>query len=363
MKMAAQTVKVGVVGCGDIAYRSYLPVLTKHPRAKVTAVCDALPDRAQAAADAFGIPSHYGDFDQFLREADVEAVVVLTVNPAHASNTLAALKAGKHVCCEKMLAGTVAEADEIIGEASRRNLKLVAAPAVLLDGALKRVIELVRAGSIGKPTLVRGSAAGAGPATYWGYRSDPSWFYARGTGPMRDNGVYPLTTITGVLGPAKRVTALVGIAVPEVKLYVGPRAGETVKVEAPDNYTLLLDYGAGTFVNVDASYVVHGQRMAPTDFFGSEGAVSLWPAWHDGARVELYHDNPSLGVSGWLPASDASLGKDWTYGWSAAHLVDCILDGKRVVVSAEHHRHVMEIMEKAEQSSREGKTLDLTTTF
>ena len=361
--MATKQVKVGIVGCGDIAYRSYLPVLTQHPRAQVTAVCDALPERSAAAAEAFGIRSHFGDYDRFLGEADVEAVVVLTVNPAHAANTLAALRAGKHVCCEKMLAGTVAEADEIIAEASRRQLKLVVAPAVLLDGALRRVIELVKAGAIGKPTLVRGSAAGAGPATYWGYRSDPSWFYAKGTGPMRDNGVYPLTTITGVLGPARRVTALVGIAVPEVKLFVGPRAGETVTVEAPDNYTVLLDYGGGTFVYVDASYVVHGQRMRPTDFFGSEGAVSLWPQWHDGPRVELYHDDPALGVGGWLPASAPPLGKDWTYGWSAIHLVDCIAEDKAVVVSAEHHRHVIEIMEKAEQSSLEGRTLDLTTTF
>ncbi len=361
--MASERVKVGVVGCGDIAYRSYLPVLTQHPRAEVTAVCDALPERAIAAAEAFGIPAPYGDFDRFLREADVEAVVVLTINPAHASNTLAALKAGKHVCCEKMLAGSVHEADAIIAEAKKRDLKLVVAPAVLLDAAVKRTVELVKAGAIGKPTLVRGSAAGAGPATYWGYRSDPSWFYGRGTGPMRDTGVYPLTTITGVLGPAKRVTAFVGTAVPEVKLYVGPRAGETVKVEAPDNYTLLLDYGEGTFVYVDASYAVHGERLAPTDFFGSQGAVSLWPLWYGGPRVELFHDDPALGVGGWLPASEDSLGKDWTYGWSAAHLVDCIAEGKDPLVSAEHHRHVMEIMEKAEQSSREGRALDLTTTF
>jgi predicted dehydrogenase len=361
--MASQRVKVGVVGCGDIAYRSYLPVLTQHSKAQVTAVCDALPDRAKAAAEAFGIAAHYGDYEQFLREADVEAVVILTINPAHAANTLASLRAGKHVCCEKMLAGTVAEADEIIAEADRRRLKLVVAPAVLLDAATQRVVELIQSGAIGKPTLVRGSAAGAGPATYWGYRSDPSWFYASGTGPMRDNGVYPLTTITGVLGPARRVTALVGTAVPEVKLYVGPRAGETVKVESPDNYVVLLDYGDGTFANVDASYVVHGQRPRPTEFFGSKGAVSLWSAWHEGARVELYHDDPQLGVGGWLPASRPNLGKDWTFGWAASHLVDCVAEDKEVVVSAKHHRHVMEIMEKAEQSSRDGRTLDLTTTF
>src|SRR5215472_16963965 len=111
----ADQVKVGVVGCGAVAHKSYLPGLSRSTeRARVTAVCDADPARAERAAAAYNIPSHNSDYERFLREADVAMVVVLTRNVDHAAHVLAALRAGKHVCCEKLLANTAADATEII---------------------------------------------------------------------------------------------------------------------------------------------------------------------------------------------------------------------------------------------------------
>jgi predicted dehydrogenase len=356
-------IKVGVVGCGEIAHRSYLPNLTSYDRCRVTAVCDRDPARARSAGEAFGIAARYDDYDRFLQEADVEMVVVLTTNPAHAGNARAALEAGKHVLCEKLLANTVAEADQLIELARQRERRLAVAPAVLVDPAIARAIRLVQQGAIGKISLARAHATDAGPAYFRSRFGDTAWFLGAGTGPMHENGVYALTTLTGMLGPAKRVVALVGTANPEVRLRVGPRAGETIAVESTDNWIVLLDWGDATFAHVDASYCALGTGATPTELFGRTGSLRIWPKAHDGPRVEYYHADPERDVAGWVTVGPPELGREWDYGWSARHLVDVLANGRELLLAPEHHRHVIEIIEAAEASSREGRAVELRTTF
>jgi predicted dehydrogenase len=357
-------IKVGVVGCGDVAHKSYRPALARYSeRARITAVCDADPARAARAAEVYGIPRFYSDYDRFLAEADVAMVVILTRNVDHAAHTLAALRAGKHVCCEKLLANRVDETTEIIDLALHLGLKLAVAPAVLLDPGVTRVARLIQTGAIGKVCLIRAHATGPGPASDPKQLGDPTWFYQTGSGALREQGVYPLTTITGLLGPAKRVTALAGIAIPEAPRRRGPIVGGTIRVEAADNYVVLLDFGAGCFATVDASYCVRAERPIPTEIFGSTGSLNLWSWRHEGRRVELFYEDHDLGLADWIGAAPAGLGREWEYGWTATHLVDCLYDGRNVVLTAEHHRHVVEIIEAAESSARDGRTIYLHSTF
>src|SRR5437762_4262123 len=128
----------------------------------------------------------------------------------------------------------------------------------MVDPGVRRAAEVIRSGAIGKVCLVRGHSTGPGPASEPNQFGDPTWFYQTGSGALREQGVYPVTTITGLLGPARRVTALAGIAVPEAPRRRGPTIGGTIHVEAPDNYVIGLDFGDGCFANVDVSYCVHG---------------------------------------------------------------------------------------------------------
>src|SRR5207245_464587 len=120
-----------------------------------------------------------------------EMVVVLTRNVDHAAHVRAALHAGKHVCCEKLLANTTAETTEIIELASRLERKLAVAPAVMVDPGVRRAAEMIRSGAIGKVCLVRGHSTGPGPASEPNQFGDPTWFYQTGSGALREQGVYP----------------------------------------------------------------------------------------------------------------------------------------------------------------------------
>ncbi len=84
-------------------------------------------------------------------------------------------------------------------------------------------------------------------------------------------GVYPLTVLTGIMGPAKRVTAFSGIAIPERVISGVVTKGMIQKTEAHDNTLLLLDFGSSTFAAVDATFCVRAVKGASYEFYGSEG--------------------------------------------------------------------------------------------
>ena len=93
-----RTIRVGVVGCGEVAQRVYLPEFHRlHGKATLVAVCDQVEERARAAQQRFGARTYYTDLDRFLLESNAEIVVNLTPHQAHVPVSMAALAARRHV--------------------------------------------------------------------------------------------------------------------------------------------------------------------------------------------------------------------------------------------------------------------------
>src|SRR5262249_40391655 len=110
--MAAQ-VGVGLVGSGFIA-EMHAEAFALSTIASVRAVASRTPDRAAASAGQHGIPAWHSDFRELVERSDVDLVCIAAPNHLHRDITVAAAEAGKHVICEKPLARTLAEADEMI---------------------------------------------------------------------------------------------------------------------------------------------------------------------------------------------------------------------------------------------------------
>ena len=364
-----ERVRVGVVGCGVIANNTYLPGIRRmEEKVELVAVCDAQPELAERAAEQFGAYETYADYAEMLGKAEIDAVVVLTNIQAHAENVLAALRAGKHVYTEKTMATTLADADRCIEEARRRNLLLACAPPVMLSAANRRVKELIAEGAIGRVNFVRARHSHAGPASSRNWTADPTWFYKPGAGPILDLGVYAFHTLTGILGPVKRVTAFAGIAMPERPVRSGPAKGKTIQVEVEDNALVLLDFGNATFAVVDSTYCVQAAKGPRMEFYGSEGTINVNER---GAAVpvELYREEegdaggtqPERGT--WRPVQVEGGGRGWTLASGVEHLADCIRTGQRPVISAEHARHCLEVMLAAMEAARTGVAQEVRSTF
>ena len=102
--------KVAVIGCGTIANSAHIPAYMKNGKVEIKYFCDIIPERAQAAVEKYGCGTAVTDYNVVIKDDEVEAVSVCTPNDKHSEITIACLKAGKNVLCEKPAARTYEEA-------------------------------------------------------------------------------------------------------------------------------------------------------------------------------------------------------------------------------------------------------------
>jgi predicted dehydrogenase len=342
-------IRLGVVGCGTVAQRGLLPHLTQpdvQDRVHVAAVCDAVPGRAARIARQFGVPRAFTGYDDLL--AEVDAVTIATPIGLHFEQGRRALAAGKHVHFNKTMATTAAEASGLIELARARDLRIVASPGEMLRPHNRELKRRLEAGEIGTPVWAICGAAFERyhedePERAGADAIDPSWYFRKpGGGPLYDMTVYALHALTGVLGAAKRVTALSGVRVPEREF-----AGRLVPTEADDNTLMLLDFGESLFAFVYgvAAGSVHDGFGAT--YFGTAGRIGA-PGGED--PTGLPH------VTGaHLAIEEQHVFED------VMQLVDWVNEGTPSIVTAEHARHVIEIIEAAYRSAETGRVQELET--
>jgi len=356
-------VKFGLVGCGDVASKTYLPGVVSFDNIELVAVCDIIEERAQWAKATYGAKEAYTEVDRMLEQADIEAVIDLTPIAEHGAINLKALDAGKHLYTEKSMATSMEVADAMIDKAKKTGLKLACAAPVMLSPLNVAVKRLMDSGIIGKVAFARMHSSHFSAAEFTNYGSDPTWFFRPGGGPILDMGVYAVHTLTGLLGPAKRITAMSGISVPERLVRSGPAKGKIIQVEEDDNTQIMLDFGDASFGIIDATFCMHASKGPRAEFYGSLGVLNINDRGAD-APVELYLVDRQHDVKGWVaPELDIPRGVRWSLANGVEHLADCILNDKDPIISGEHARHALEIMTKARAAAREGRTLDLVTTF
>lgn len=383
----AGKVRAGLIGCGSLSLIGILPQLAEpdaRERLDLVAVADVNEQRARETAERFGVPHAYADPLELIARDDVDLVLIITPIEFHYPLAMAALRAGKHVYVQKTMATTYAEAREMVETARERQLTLVAAPGQMLAPAMQAMKRLVASGAIGNVYWAWGSTGG------WDHNEitrrgegalgtvDPSWYYRSAGGPLRDVTVYMLHSLTGVLGPVRRVTAMSGIHTPERHW-----RDKTIPVEVDDNSILLLDFGGATY-GVAGGHSSHtGQLLqwGSMGIYGSAGAIEtldieplsghptrLSISSQDGAPEAAglrRSDDGAFVTDSWLPyvtPAHAAIPEPHVYA-DILHAVDCIEQDRAPLVSGEHGAHVVEIIEKGYLAARTGQTQDLESKF
>ena len=152
--MKVDNVKVGVVGLGLVS-SSHIKGDSSHPLADVVAVCDLDEDQARRVARQFDIPKYYMSYDEMLTDTDINTVDIMTPTYLHKPMAVSAARAGKHIHCEKPLALTLAEGEQICREAERHNVALALDETYVFMATIVKARELIDAGEIGKPQQIR----------------------------------------------------------------------------------------------------------------------------------------------------------------------------------------------------------------
>jgi len=367
-----QPLRLAVAGAGSIALRGILPHCTMpdvQDCLRVTAVCDTVPGRARAAAERFGVPQAFESYEELLRQGDFDAVSIATPIGLHYEQVKAAIDAGKHCHFNKTMTTTVAEADELIARAERNGVKLVASPGEMLRPHNRGIREMIRGGDLGR---LAWATTGAAFGTYHereGVRQgegvlaniDPSWYYRRpGGGPLYDMTVYGLHALTGILGPAKRVTALSGVGLTEREF-----RGRMVPCDMDDNTVMLLDFGETLFAFVYGTFAGTIGRGFQPSFFGTRGSIVGQELNGRPIEYEGWELAREKGGNALLPhvvgphrdVEEAHVFED------IMQLVDLVREGVPTVSNAEHARHVIDIIESAYRSAQTGQAQELRTAF
>jgi predicted dehydrogenase len=344
--MMNRPLRLGIIGCGNVL-TAYGPVI-QHLRVRglvEPVVASGREAQRDFATAQLGRVRFTSDSNALARSLDVDAVVILTSMTQHAPLVRAALEAGKHVFVEKPMATSLDEAKDLVELAKRSPGLLVCAPFVILSPTFQKMSARIRRGDIGRPCSARARYGWSGP--WWG-----EWFYKAGGGCLFDLGVYCITSLTGLIGPAKRVAALTGVAIPEREVN-----GRKIRVEAEDNAQVLLDFGNACFGVVTSGFTMQQYRNPAVEVYGTTGTIQMLGDDWDPDGYELWENAAGC----WQVFKETD--PDWLWSDGLRHFVECVRNGTTPLVTPAHALHVLEIMLKAQEAGREGRTVEIESTF
>ena len=340
--------RVALVGCGNIAAR-YAERIVAAPKLELVGATDPIPGRAADLVAEFGGREH-ASLGALLADDEVDTVVNLTVAHAHAEVTAASLEAGKHVHTEKPVALRHEEARELAELAVRLGLRLSCAPATLLGESLQTAWKALRDGAIGR---VRAVYAEVNWGRIESWHPSPEGLYA--VGPLVDVGVYPLTAVTAMLGPARSAVGYATTLQPDRVR----RDGTPFRPGAPDFVVGLLELESGAVVRVTSTFWVGAGKQRGLELHGDHASLYLatWDVFD--SRLETSTDGETYTP---VPlVREAYHGIDW--GRALVDLAGAIEEGRPHRASAEHAAHVVEVLNAIEESARAGGTVEIRSTF
>ncbi|MGI6367169.1 MAG: Gfo/Idh/MocA family protein [Anaerolineae bacterium] len=271
--MSDRVVRVGVVGVGGIARHYHVPSYLTNPAFQIVAACDV----SQSALEAFQLlvdtVSYTNvDYETFFREAEVDLVSVCTSNDMHHDVVMAAIEQGVDVYCEKPLALTYSQAQEMASAARERGIRTGVNFSHRRTPASQLVKEILDSGALGDLYHVSALYA-AGSPTY--AQAPGTWRNVReraGFGGLGDMGSHMLDMVNWWLGsPVTRVAATMKTFVRE---RVDRATGEPMQVTTEDEGLVLLEYGNGALGHLCGGYTFTGRGYDQrAEIYGTRGGL------------------------------------------------------------------------------------------
>jgi predicted dehydrogenase len=367
----AQRLRIGIIGCGDVAHRHYLPALeSMADEVEIVGLADPRPGAPEALAAAVAGSSPgartYADPAEMLAGERLDGVFDLTPAPLHGTINRQILAAGVACYSEKPIASSVAEATHLIELAATRGVLFLCATGTAVTNRFRWLKGLVESGELGAPTLAVAHHADAGPAAWPEYTGDPTPFYREGVGPVFDHGVYRLHEMTYLLGPVRRVQAMGSIAIPRRRVRGGPLQGQGIEVTTPDHVLIHLEFDSGALGQLLASFGTLETLQPWLELHLTRGVVTFGgKSWEMDAPASIYRDDPddAEGDGSWTHGVDVPGDEFDTVASGARHFLACLLGRETPVLTAEHARHVLDVILKAYDSIRDGAVHATETTF
>lgn len=262
---------IGLIGCGKIAQVRHLPEYTARRDCKISAVYDTNNERAMMIALQYGAIA-YTSYERLLADPSLDAISVCTANFCHAEISIAALKAGKHVLCEKPMATTLEDCQAMVDAAKEANRVLMIGQNQRLNKTHVVARKLLSEGCIGKILTFKTCFGHGGPETWSVDSGKDTWFFDKSKasmGAMADLGAHKTDLIRFLTGrDYVSVTAYTGT------LDKKDSSGNPICVD--DNAICIFRMEEGIVGTMTASWTYYGDEDNSTVIYGTEGVMHIY---------------------------------------------------------------------------------------
>lgn len=361
-------IRIGLIGFGQMgrihayAYRSIPLYYDGHPcKVVLKGVCDSNESLAKKGIEQVGFEFYTKDYRELLARDDIDVINVCTPNNMHKEAVIAALKAGKHVYCEKPLAFNEAEAKEIVAVADQSGLKHQITAEYRFIPAIMKAKELVNSDFVGRVFHFRGVYLHSG---YIDPKRPREWRLQKdviGGGVLIDLGPHLLDIMHHLVGEVTEVSATMETFFKERPLADDP--AKMGKIDVEDAITMVLKFKNGAIGTAEMSRVATGaEDEMRFEIHGQNGALAFNLMQPN--ELMAFDAREGKGVQGFkristvqkYPAPAAMPAPKFTMGWIRSHVaalysfLDCVLNNR--VPSPNFHdalkvHHLMESIYKS----------------
>lgn len=342
-------IKIAMIGCGNIAH-SYAKQVPFYSNLSVAGFFDVVPERVKEFVTAYGGKA-YSSLDEVFADRSVDLVVNLTIHHSHFEVIRQCILAGKNVYTEKPLALSYSDARVLVELAKENNVRLGSAPINYMGEAQQTVWKMIEDEEIGKVRLVY-AEVNHRRIESWHPRPQP--FYDIGV--LWDVGVYPLTLLTCIFGPARKVQGMGKVLLKERKT----KEGVPFTLVTPDYYQANIEFEKGVVARLTANfYALNSKQGGSLEFHGDTGSIHLEQFQKFDSQIELSRSTKDIRQIPCIRPTPQGI----NYSRGIEDMASAIEEGRLHRASGEHAAHVIEIMDGISKSITENKMIEIRSSF
>lgn len=341
----SERIGYAVVGLGRLSLECILPAFGECKKSKLVALVSGTPDKAAKVARQYGVESKniysYETFDQIKENPEIQVVYIVLPNGMHAEFTVRGAQAGKHILCEKPMANTVTEAEQMVAACEKAKRKLMIAYRIQYEPNNRLMQKMVRDKKYGKVKVIESvNGQAQGDPAQW--RQNKA---LAGGGCLPDVGLYCLNTTRFLLGEEPTEVSAMTYSTP----------GDPRFKEVEENVIFQMRFPSGALANCTTGYDFHESRryrvLAQTGWFGMDPAFSYHnlQAEESHAEGKVEHKD-HLGLD---PKDQFALEMD--------HMSECVMEDKKPYTPGEEGVQDQRIMAAIYEAAATGKVVKINT--
>ncbi|MEH2355637.1 Gfo/Idh/MocA family protein [Nostoc sp.] len=336
-----------IVGLGRLTLEEIMPAFAECKLAKPTALVSGDAAKANLVAQQYGIKSqnvyNYQNYDNLRNNPDVDVIYIVLPNSMHREYTVRGAKAGKHILCEKPMATTVEDAQQMIDACKQANRKLMIAYRCQYEPHHRAMIQMIRSKELGTVKVIQadnGQNQG-GDLNQWRLKRALA-----GGGSLPDVGIY-------CLNATRYLTGEEPIAI-SAQIFSTP--GDPRFKEVEESVTFQLRFPSGILGICSTSYGFHEARRFRV--FGSDAWGQLDPGFsYNGLRMMISRKSPTNSMAENI--SEVRIGEKNQFALEMDHMADCVIQNKQPHTPGEEGLQDQKLIALIYEAAQTGKTIAL----